>query len=127
MCTSASGGSALHTLYIGNYGYAEHFGSIAFVHSKMYPLFCPILLKRDYFYHSFFSSTVEGKPKGVLRDNGGHAVALSWAMANIFGVKKGDVFWAASDIGWVVGHSFMVYGPLIHGELFSYNTSNLHH
>lgn len=56
-----------------------------------------------------------GNPKGIIRDNGGHAVALKWSMKNIYGVKQGDVFWAASDVGWVVGHSYITYGPLLAG------------
>ena len=62
-----------------------------------------------------YTSGTTGQPKGVVRDNGGHMVALNWTMENIYGVKPGDVYWAASDIGWVVGHSYIVYGPLLHG------------
>jgi len=62
-----------------------------------------------------YTSGTTGQPKGVVRDNGGHLVALDWSMKNIYGVHPGEVFWAASDIGWVVGHSYIVYGPLIHG------------
>lgn len=62
-----------------------------------------------------YTSGTSGKPKGVVRDNGGHAVALSWAMDKIFDIGPGDVWWAASDVGWVVGHSFLVYGPLLVG------------
>ena len=62
-----------------------------------------------------YTSGTTGKPKGVVRDNGGHMVALHWSMANIYGVKPGDVYWAASDVGWVVGHSYIVYGPLLYG------------
>ncbi|MDE0367632.1 MAG: propionyl-CoA synthetase [Gammaproteobacteria bacterium] len=62
-----------------------------------------------------YTSGTTGRPKGVLRDNGGHAVALNWTMPAIYGVDTGDVFWAASDVGWVVGHSYIVYGPLIRG------------
>ena len=62
-----------------------------------------------------YTSGTTGKPKGVVRDHGGHMVALAWSMKNIYGVDPGDVFWAASDVGWVVGHSYIVYGPLIHG------------
>lgn len=62
-----------------------------------------------------YTSGTSGKPKGVVRDNGGHAVALTWSMENIYGIKNGEVFWAASDIGWVVGHSYIVYGPLLNG------------
>jgi acyl-coenzyme A synthetase/AMP-(fatty) acid ligase len=62
-----------------------------------------------------YTSGTTGKPKGVVRDNGGHAVALKYSMHAVYGVDAGDVFWAASDVGWVVGHSYIVYGPLIHG------------
>lgn len=62
-----------------------------------------------------YTSGTTGKPKGILRDNGGHAVALRFSMDHIYNVKAGDVFWAASDVGWVVGHSYMVYGPLMQG------------
>lgn len=60
-----------------------------------------------------YTSGTTGKPKGVVRDTGGYAVALKFSMQSIYNVKEGDVFWAASDVGWVVGHSFIVYGPLI--------------
>ncbi len=63
-----------------------------------------------------YTSGTTGKAKGVVRDNGGHAVALKWSMKNIYGVDPGDVFWTASDVGWVVGHSYIVYGPLLHGN-----------
>ena len=62
-----------------------------------------------------YTSGTTGQPKGVVRDNGGHAVALQWSMPNIYDVQPGDVYWAASDIGWVVGHSYIVYAPLIAG------------
>jgi propionyl-CoA synthetase len=62
-----------------------------------------------------YTSGTTGKPKGVLRDNGGHLVALNWSMKNIYGMQPGEVFWAASDIGWVVGHSYIVYAPLFYG------------
>jgi propionyl-CoA synthetase len=62
-----------------------------------------------------YTSGSTGVPKGVVRDNGGHAVALKWSMQYIYGVNPGDVYWAASDVGWVVGHSYIVYGPLLHG------------
>ncbi len=62
-----------------------------------------------------YTSGTTGMPKGIVRDNGGHAVALKWSMEHIYGVRPGEVFWAASDIGWVVGHSYIVYGPLLHG------------
>jgi propionyl-CoA synthetase len=56
-----------------------------------------------------YTSGTTGQPKGVVRDNGGHAVALKWTMKNIYDVEPGDVYWAASDVGWVVGHSYIVY------------------
>ncbi len=62
-----------------------------------------------------YTSGTTGKPKGVVRDNGGHAVALNWSMKAIYGVDAGDTYWAASVIGWVVGHSYIVYGPLLRG------------
>jgi propionyl-CoA synthetase len=62
-----------------------------------------------------YTSGTTGKPKGVVRDNGGHMVALKWTMKNHYGIEPGEVFWAASDIGWVVGHSYIVYAPLLHG------------
>lgn len=62
-----------------------------------------------------YTSGTTGQPKGIVRDNGGHAVALSYALNNVYGMKAGDVWWGASDIGWVVGHSFIVYGPLMGG------------
>ncbi|CAB4912633.1 unannotated protein [freshwater metagenome] len=62
-----------------------------------------------------YTSGTTGKPKGVVRDNGGHAVALAWSLAHVYGVRPGDVWWSASDVGWVVGHSYIVYAPLICG------------
>jgi propionyl-CoA synthetase len=62
-----------------------------------------------------YTSGTTGQPKGIVRDNGGHMVALKWSMKNIYGIDPGEVFWAASDVGWVVGHSYIVYGPLLHG------------
>lgn len=62
-----------------------------------------------------YTSGTTGIPKGVVRDNGGHMVALKWSMQNIYGINPGEVFWAASDVGWVVGHSYIVYAPLLHG------------
>lgn len=62
-----------------------------------------------------YTSGTTGKPKGIVRDNGGHAVALLWSMRHIYDIDPGDVFWAASDVGWVVGHSYIVYGPLLAG------------
>jgi propionyl-CoA synthetase len=62
-----------------------------------------------------YTSGTTGHPKGVMRDNGGHLVALKWSMKYVYGVEPGEVYWAASDIGWVVGHSYIVYAPLFHG------------
>jgi propionyl-CoA synthetase len=62
-----------------------------------------------------YTSGTTGAPKGVVRDNGGHMVALKWTMKNHYGIEPGEVFWAASDVGWVVGHSYIVYAPLLHG------------
>ncbi len=62
-----------------------------------------------------YTSGTTGKPKGVVRDNGGHAVAMHYSMETVYGMKPGEVFWAASDVGWVVGHSYIVYAPLIYG------------
>ena len=62
-----------------------------------------------------YTSGTTGKPKGVVRDNGGHAVALRWSLPNIYDTHPGEVFWAASDVGWVVGHSYIVYAPLLTG------------
>ncbi|MDO6728689.1 propionate-CoA ligase PrpE [Marinovum sp. 2_MG-2023] len=63
-----------------------------------------------------YTSGTTGAPKGVVRHTGGHLVALNWTMKNVYNVDPGDVFWAASDVGWVVGHSYICYGPLIHGN-----------
>lgn len=63
-----------------------------------------------------YTSGTTGQPKGVIRHTGGHLVAVNWSMENIYGMKPGEVFWTASDLGWVVGHSFICYGPLVHGN-----------
>jgi len=78
------------------------------------PADCVPVLATDPLYILYTSGTT-GMPKGVLRDNGGHAVALNWSMKNVYNVDAGDVYWAASDVGWVVGHSYIVYAPLLRG------------
>ena len=75
----------------------------------------PVEVKANDPLYILYTSGTTGKPKGVVRDNGGHAVSLKWSMKNIYNVEPGDVYWAASDIGWVVGHSYIVYAPLLHG------------
>ncbi|MGH8117434.1 MAG: AMP-binding protein, partial [Rhodanobacteraceae bacterium] len=82
--------------------------------AKAKPTECVPLAATDPLYVIYTSGTT-GIPKGVVRDNGGHAVALKWSMEHVFSVGPGEVFWAASDIGWTVGHGYIVYGPLLHG------------
>ena len=82
--------------------------------AKASPADCVAVKATDPLYVLYTSGTT-GQPKGVVRDNGGHMVALHWSMSNIYGVDAGEVYWAASDVGWVVGHSYIVYGPLLKG------------
>ena len=79
------------------------------------PVDCVPVKATDPLYIIYTSGTT-GQPKGVVRDNGGHIVSLKWSMKNIYGVDPGEVFWAASDVGWVVGHSYIVYAPLFAGN-----------
>lgn len=79
------------------------------------PAECVPVAATDPLYILYTSGTT-GIPKGIVRDNGGHLVALKWSMKNIYGMEPGEVFWAASDLGWAVGHSYIVYGPLLYGN-----------
>jgi propionyl-CoA synthetase len=78
------------------------------------PADCVPVAATDPLYILYTSGTT-GIPKGIVRDHGGHMVALKWSMQNIYGIAPGEIFWTASDVGWVVGHSYIVYGPLLHG------------
>ncbi len=82
--------------------------------SRAEPAACVPVAATDPLYILYTSGTT-GQPKGIVRDNGGHAVALEWTMKHVYDVEPGEVYWAASDVGWVVGHSYIVYAPLFHG------------
>jgi propionyl-CoA synthetase len=87
--------------------------SDALAHAK--PVDCVPVAATDPLYILYTSGTT-GIPKGVVRDNAGHMVALKWSMKHVYGMKPGEVFWSASDLGWAVGHSYIVYGPLLYGN-----------
>lgn len=82
--------------------------------SSASPVDCVPVAATDPLYILYTSGTT-GEPKGIVRDNGGHAVALAWSMQSLYGVEPGETYWAASDLGWTVGHSYIVYAPLFHG------------
>ncbi|MBC7951451.1 MAG: propionyl-CoA synthetase [Rhodospirillaceae bacterium] len=92
-------------------GYDHDWESLA---AASAPAECVSVAATDPLYILYTSGTT-GQPKGVVRDNGGHLVALKWTMKNIYNIEPGEVFWAASDVGWVVGHSYICYAPLFHG------------
>ncbi|MCY4238606.1 MAG: propionyl-CoA synthetase [Rhodospirillaceae bacterium] len=83
--------------------------------ASAHPADCMPVAATDPLYILYTSGTT-GQPKGIVRDNGGHMVALHWSMKNIYGVNPGETYWTASDVGWVVGHSYIVYAPLLHGN-----------
>ena len=92
----------------------EHAWDELMASERAQPVGCTPVAATDPLYILYTSGTT-GKPKGIVRDNGGHAVALAWSMPNIYGVNPGETMFTASDVGWVVGHSYIVYGPLLVG------------
>jgi propionyl-CoA synthetase len=83
--------------------------------ARAHPVDCVPLPATDPLYILYTSGTT-GQPKGIVRDHGGHATALLWSMRYLYGIEPGEVYWAASDVGWAVGHSYIVYGPLLNGN-----------
>ncbi len=107
----------VHIFYERTAGYDELDGVSEIDYTKLLqsaPVACVPVLSGDPLYILYTSGTT-GKPKGIIRDHGGYATALKFSMDHFYDAKSGEVFWAASDVGWVVGHSYIVYGPLLQG------------